>query len=206
MLTPIRLAQVLLLIAAGALWSASRLPWVIIHTFDGLGPPRTVTLSGARWSTALLPLALLLLAAMIAAIAVRGWLLRILAVVVAVLSLAIGYLAVSLWVVPDVAARGVALADVPVLSLVGTERHYGGAVATLVAAVAALAAGALLTRAAALSRTAGAARYLTPAARRAITRGNTGDQATDEPTELPMSARMLWDALDEGRDPTDRPD
>lgn len=130
-MTPIRTAQVLLLIAAGALWVASRLPWVIVHTFDGLGPPKTVTLSGASWSTALLPLAVLLLAAVVAAVAVRGWLLRVLAVLVAALSLAIGYLAVSLWVIPDVAVRGVGLVDVPVLSLVGTERRYWGALAAL---------------------------------------------------------------------------
>src|SRR5271168_636470 len=59
----IGLAQLLLVIAAGALWAASRLPWVVIRSFDGLGPPKEVTLSGASWSTALLPMALLMLAA-----------------------------------------------------------------------------------------------------------------------------------------------
>ena len=44
---------------------------------------RPTTLSGATWSTALLPLALLLLAAAVAALAVRGWPLRVLAVLVA---------------------------------------------------------------------------------------------------------------------------
>ncbi|MBY0442946.1 MAG: TIGR02234 family membrane protein [Mycobacteriaceae bacterium] len=205
-MTPIRTAQVLLLIAAGALWVASRLPWVIVHTFDGLGPPKTVTLSGASWSTALLPLAVLLLAAVVAAVAVRGWLLRVLAVLVAALSLAIGYLAVSLWVIPDVAVRGVGLVDVPVLSLVGTERRYWGALAALVAAVATLIASALLIRAVALSRASGFTRYVTPAVRRARIRGNAGGQATGGAIESPMSPRMLWDALDEGHDPTDQPD
>lgn len=196
----------LLLIAAAALWISARLPWVIIDTFDGLGPPKTVTLSGASWSTALLPVAVLLLATVIAVIAVRGWLLRVLAVFVAALSLAIGYLAVSLWVIPDVAARGIGLADVPVLALVGAERRYWGALAALVAAVATLAAGALLTRAVSMSRATGSARYVTPAVRRAIVRGSTDGQGTVGCTESPMSPRLLWDALDEGRDPTDRPD
>ncbi len=45
------------------------------------------------------------------------------------------YLAISLWVVPDIAVRAAGLADVPVADLVGTQRHYWGAVVTLVAAV-----------------------------------------------------------------------
>src|SRR5262249_6847970 len=73
------IAQLLLVAAAGALWTASRLPWVAIRSFDGLGPPKVVTLSGASWSTALLPLALLMLAAAVAAVAVRGWPMRLLA-------------------------------------------------------------------------------------------------------------------------------
>src|SRR5947209_17624161 len=109
---PVVLAQLLLVVAAGALWAASRLPWVIIRSFDGLGPPKEVTLSGASWSTALLPLSLLMLAAAVAALAVPGWRLRVLAGLLAAASLAVGYLGISLWVVPDVAVRGAELAHV----------------------------------------------------------------------------------------------
>src|SRR5271163_3528613 len=94
--TTIALAQLLLVIAAGALWAASRLPWVVIRSFDGLSPPKEVTLSGASWSTALLPLALLMLATAVAALAVRGWPMRVLAGLVALASLAVGYLGISL--------------------------------------------------------------------------------------------------------------
>src|ERR1700756_5959018 len=72
----IGVAQLLLVVAAGALWTAARLPWVVIRSFDGLGPPKEVALSGATWSTALVPLALLMLATAVAALAVRGWPLR----------------------------------------------------------------------------------------------------------------------------------
>ena len=113
----IRIAQLLLLVAAGGLWAASRLSWVAIRSFDGLGPPKTATVSGASWSTALLPLALLLVATATAAVAVRGWPLRMLAVLVAVASLATGYLAVSLWVIPDVAVRAADLSHIGELSL-----------------------------------------------------------------------------------------
>ncbi|MGH3556446.1 MAG: TIGR02234 family membrane protein [Mycobacterium sp.] len=196
----IRLAQLLLVAAAVVLWAASRLPWVVVQSFDGLGPPKTATLSGAVWSSALLPLAVLLLATAAAALAVRGWPLRMLAVLVAVASLATGYLAVSLWVIPDVAVRGADLARVPVLSLVGSQRHYLGPAITLVAAVCMLIGGVLLMRAATSARGA-TTKYVTPAARRSLAHRDEGV------SDGVMSERMIWDALDEGRDPTqDRTD
>src|ERR1700742_326431 len=108
------IAQLWLVVAAGALWVASRLPWVVIRSFDGLGPPKEVTLSGASWSTALVPLALLMLATAVAALAVRGWPLRGLAVLLAAASFAVGYLGVSLWAIPDVAVRAADLAHIAV--------------------------------------------------------------------------------------------
>ncbi|CMS08361.1 Conserved membrane protein of uncharacterised function [Mycobacterium tuberculosis] len=146
----IGIAQLLLVVAAGALWMAARLPWVVIGSFDELGPPKEVTLTGASWSTALLPLALLMLAAAVAALAVRGWPLRALAVLLAAASFAVGYLGISLWVVPDVAARGADLAHVPVVTLVGSARHYWGAVAAVLAAVCALLAAVFLMSSAAI--------------------------------------------------------
>ncbi|MGO9100369.1 MAG: TIGR02234 family membrane protein [Mycobacterium sp.] len=192
----IRTAQVLLVASAAGLWAASRLTWVDLRTFDGLGPPKLVTLSGAAWSSALLPLALVLLATAVAALAVRGWALRMFAVLVALASLATGYLAVSMLEIPDVALRGADLAHVPVLELVGSKRHYPGPVITLATAVCTLVGAVLLMRAA-TSAGGTATRYLTPAARRSMAR-------RDERADAPMSERMIWDALDEGRDPTDQ--
>ncbi len=191
----IRAAQLLLIVCAAGLWAASRLTWVELNTFDGLGPPRLVTLSGSGWSSALLPLALLLLATALAALAVRGWSLRILAVLVALASLATGYLAISTLETRDVAVRGAELAHVPLMALVGSKRHYPGPVTTLVAAVGILLAAALLMRAAA-SAGAASTKYLAPAARRSAVR--RGDDAPSE--------RTMWDEIDEGRDPTDPSD
>jgi len=190
----IRIPQALLVVAAAGLWAASRLTWVDLRTFDGLGPPKLITLPGAAWSSALVPLALMLLATAVAALAVRGWPLRMLALLVAVTSLATGYLAISLWVVPDVAVRGADIAHVPVLTLMGSQRHYPGPGITLASAVCTLVAGVLLMRAAASARGT-VTKYLTPAARRAL----------PQPDEKTMSERMIWDALDEGRDPTAQP-
>jgi uncharacterized membrane protein (TIGR02234 family) len=201
----IGVAQLLLVIAAMALWVASRLPWVVIRSFDGLGPPKQVTLSGASWSTALLPLALLMLATAVAALAVRGWVLRVLAGLLAAASLAVGYLGVSLWVIPDVALRGAALAHISLVSLVGSERRYWGAGIAVLAAACTLIAAVLLMRSA-MSARQGAAKYASPATRRSNALRSDADSAMLEKPETPeMSERMIWDALDEGRDPTDRP-
>jgi uncharacterized membrane protein (TIGR02234 family) len=185
----IRIAQLGLVLAAGMLWGASRMTWVEVTSFDGLGQPKTVALSGGSWSTALLPLAVLLLATAVAALAVRGWPLRMLAVLAAITSAGMAYLAISLWVIHDVAVRASHLAEAPVADLVGTQRHYGGAVITLVAAVVTLACAVGLLRSATKERS-GATRY---------TRRTAAQSA--EPDDA-MSERMLWDALDEGRDPT----
>ncbi|MEH3141988.1 MAG: TIGR02234 family membrane protein [Mycobacterium kyogaense] len=183
-----RLGQLALILAAVALWGASRLTWVQVSSFDGLTHPKTDDLTGATWSTALIPLALVVLAAAVAALAVRGWPMRILAVLVAGASAAMGYLAISLWVVPDVGARAARLAEVPITALVGTERHSTGAVLTLVAAALSLLGAVLLLRSS--TRAAGdTARY----ARRPAETADTGDA---------MSERMIWDALDAGNDPT----
>jgi uncharacterized membrane protein (TIGR02234 family) len=201
----IGVAQLLLVVAAGAVWTASRLPWVVVRSFDGLGPPKEVTLSGASWSTALLPLALLMLATAVAALAVRGWPLRLLAGLLAAASLAIGYLGVSLWVIPDVAVRGADLAHISVVSLVGSERRYWGAGLAVAASVCTLMAAVLLMRSA-MSAREGARKYASPATRRSIAlRGDPDGAMLEEPETPEMSERMIWDALDEGRDPTDRP-
>ena len=204
----IGIAQLLLVIAAGALWVASRLPWVVIRSFDGLGPPREVTLSGASWSTALLPLALLMLATAVATIAVRGWPLRVLAGLLALASLTVGYLGISLWVIPDVAVRGADLAHIAVESLVGSERRYWGAGVAVAAAACSLIAAVLLMRSASDTGSGrlSAIKYAAPATRRSNALHEDAKGAMLEEPETPqMSERMIWDALDEGRDPTDRP-
>ncbi len=190
------IGQVLLVLAAGALWLASRMTWVVVSSFDGLGQPKTASLNGGAWSTALVPLALILLAAVLKSTLGPRWQLRLLAVVVGAMSAVMAYLAISLWVIPDVAVRAAGLADVPVADLVATQRHYWGAVVTLIAAVLTLVGAVLLMRAP-VKDASGAEKYEAPARRRETARRRAG--AAD------MSERMIWDALDEGRDPT-KPD
>lgn len=183
----IRIAQLLLVLSAVGLWAASRMPWVSVRSADGLGPEKTVDLNGAAWSNALLPLALLLLAAALAGLAVRGGWLRMVALLVAGTCLVLGYLGVGMFVTPDVGPRGAELAGVPIVTLVHSERHLAGAVVTLVSAFAALVAAAMLMRA-----TASAAHPSSGAA-----------AAGAGPAAAGITERGMWDALDEGRDPTD---
>ncbi len=191
------MGQLVLVLAAGALWVASRMTWVEVSSFDGLGQPEAATLNGGTWSTALVPLALILLAAVLKSTVGPRWQLRLLAAVVGALSAVMAYLAISLWVIPDVAVRAAGLAEVPVADLLGTQRHYWGAVVTLIAAVLTLAGAVLLMRAP-VKVASNDDKYEAPARRReaARRRASAGDD---------MSERMMWDALDEGRDPT-KPD
>lgn len=190
-----RIAQLVLVLGAAVLWAASRLTWVEVDSFDGLGQPKTSTLTGAQWSTALIPLALLVLAAAVAVLAVRGWPMRILAVLVAAASAGMAYLGITLWTVVDIAPRAANMAEVRVADLTGTERHFAGPVLTLVAAGLVLAGAVLLMRSA-VRGTAATSKYAAPSTRRAtaVKQGEQGET---------MSERMLWDALDEGHDPTD---
>jgi uncharacterized membrane protein (TIGR02234 family) len=191
----IRVAQLGLLAAAAALWVASRLTWVEVTTFDGLGPPKTHAVSGATWSTALLPLALLLVAAAVATLAVRGWPLRMLAVLTALASAGMAYPGIALWVIRDAAPRAARLLEVPVAELGGdTQRHYAGAVIAVAAAVLTLVSAVLLMRSAGRDRS-GAARFRRGGA-------DAGGRSGDDGTGSSLSARELWDALDAGTDPT----
>ena len=188
----IRLAQLLMLLSAAALWGASRMVWVDVQSSDGLGQPKTTLLTGASWWSALVPLAAILLVAAVAPIAVRGWRLGLLAVIVAGISAVMAYMAISLWVIRDVAVRAVHLAEVPAADLVGTQRHYGGAILTLVAAIAALVGAVLLMRSVAKPRP-------------EVDRYERRRSAQSPDDDADTSERVIWDALDEGSDPTQDP-
>ena len=143
----------------------------------------------------LVPLALLVGAAAVAALAVRGWPLRLLALLVALASAGMGYLAITMWVVTDISVRAADMAHVPVIFLVGTTRHHWGAGTHFAAAVCTLAGAVLLMRAAGKDAAkAATAKYAAPGGRpTGVEQGEGADV---------VSERMIWDALDDGRDPT----
>ncbi|SIS20219.1 TIGR02234 family membrane protein [Williamsia sterculiae] len=205
----------LLAVAAAVLWASSRMTWASLTAADGLAPPRGYTVHGSDWSPWLTPLAIVVVAAIAAAVAVRGWLLRVVAVLVAVIGVVSIVPAISMLTGGANTAYAAKAIDLPGrYTVVSIDHKPFAAVVVIVGGVIAVIAGVLLLRA---TRTATgmSSRYSSPAARRAeleervfaereratttdAQRPADDDSARDhEPTE-----RMLWDAQDTGADPT----
>ncbi|RZL75114.1 MAG: TIGR02234 family membrane protein [Rhodococcus sp. (in: high G+C Gram-positive bacteria)] len=191
------IAVLLLAVAAVCLWGASRMTWVEVTSSDGLGEERTSALVGGTWAAALTPLALTLVAAIAASFAVKGWALRVLGVLVAVVAVAAAVPAVRLIVSgasDDEAGR---LAELPGRADVqSVSVHVGPAVLVLVGALAALVAAVELVRRPRV-RAGLSSKYDSPGARR-----DAAKKAGADPAGEPVTQRMLWDALDAGEDPT----
>ncbi|WP_433521828.1 TIGR02234 family membrane protein [Nocardia pseudovaccinii] len=199
-------AIVLLAVAAAALWGSSRMTWVTVSSTDGLTEPRTDKLNGGVWFGALTPLALVLLAAIAAVLATRGWLRRMFGVLIGVVAAVTAVPAFALLTRSGAtAARAATLAELPGRATV-TEvvTSQFPAVLSLLGALAAFVAGVLLARmpedAARLS-----GKYDNPVFRRAAATEQVTRQRTDEAAgdTGQLSERVLWDALDAGTDPTE---
>ncbi|MFE3289347.1 TIGR02234 family membrane protein [Rhodococcus sp. NPDC059234] len=192
------LPALLLAAAALCLWASSRMTWVRVDSFDGLGDARSTALIGGTWAAATTPLALTLLAAIAASFAVRGWALRVVGVLVAAVAVAAAIPAVTLLIEGADNDKAGRLAELPARAEVtGTATHPAPAVLALLGAVFALAAAVALVRKASVS--AGlSSKYAAPAARREEA-SKRGSASSGEP----QSQRELWDALDAGEDPTE---
>ncbi|MCT6733508.1 MULTISPECIES: TIGR02234 family membrane protein [Rhodococcus erythropolis group] len=174
--------------------------WVHLTSSDGKTLERTTDLDGSTWAAAMTPLALALLAAIAASFAVRGWALRVVGLLVALVAVAVAVPAVQLLVSGASADRAVDLAELSGHPEdLSTTVSVLPALLALVGAVAALGAAALLMRKPPV-RGGLSSKYDNPAARReAAAKLGQGDKpASDEP----VTQRMLWDALDAGEDPT----
>ncbi|MBD8506318.1 TIGR02234 family membrane protein [Hoyosella sp. G463] len=199
-----RRALLLALLGAALLWVSSRLHWVSYTVLDGLRPPYGATIVGADWAAGLAPLALAIGAALLVALVARGR-------AQPALALAIGLLAALALIEPlrtvvggiD-ADRVTRLAELPARA--EASEIVGNPVAALVAVAGAalgLAAALLLARAprpAARSSNP----YETPAVRKENARTGlaAGPISAGEASGIPLSDRLLWDALDAGEDPT----
>ncbi|MXP21187.1 TIGR02234 family membrane protein [Gordonia sp. HNM0687] len=224
------LAAVLLALSALALWSASRLVWCRVLASDGLAPPRTFDVTGSDWSPWLTPLALVLLAAILAAFSLRGWGLRVIAILVAVAGVLSAIPALSLITGGADSDYASSAADIPgrFQVLLITTVDWAAAV-VLVGSLCAVLAGVLLIRVAG-GATGMSSKYRTPGARReelerqifaeheqrkhhpdgpaagAAPGADTPSSAEPDPGRNdapPANERMMWDALDTGIDPTD---
>ncbi|WP_415976844.1 TIGR02234 family membrane protein [Rhodococcus sp. 077-4] len=196
----------LLVVAAACLWGASRMTWVRVTSFDGLGESRTDDLLGSTWAAATTPLALVLVAAVAASFAVRGWASRVLALLIAAVAVAAAIPAVRLLTAGASDSEAASLAELPARAEVSmTDVSVLPAIVTLLGALCALVAAVVSIR-----KTFGpqvlSSKYDAPAVRRdevarrarRIASGTGGQDEGEDLTE-----RMLWDALDAGEDPTD---
>lgn len=190
------LPVLLLAVAALCLWASSRMTWVQVDSQDGLGEARSTALGGGVWAAATTPLALTLVAAIAASFAVRGWALRVVGLLVALVAVAAVVPALSLLVGGADEEKAGRLAELPGRAEVtGATTYPAPALLAVFGGVAALAAAVALIRKA--GRSAGlSSRYAAPAARR--------EEATRrEASAQPPSQRVIWDALDAGEDPTE---
>jgi len=192
-----RLTVLALVLAAGALWAASRLTWVQVRTVDDLRGVRLSTLTGETWTAELAPLALVVLAAVAATLALRGFALRVLSAVLVVVGVAAAVPGVQLLIGGASTERAAGLATPPVLAdQASTTTAAGGPALALLGALLTLVAAAFLLRSPRTARGL-SSRYQSPAALK-----DGAVEAVDFASDENVSERLLWDALDAGRDPT----
>ncbi|PTR32381.1 putative membrane protein (TIGR02234 family) [Rhodococcus sp. OK519] len=192
-------AALLLAVAALCLWGSSRMTWVTVTSADGLGEERITDLDGGTWAAATTPLALALVAAIAAAFAVRGWLLRVVGLLVAVVAVVAAIPAIGLLAngASNDKASDIAGFERAATRVTDTEVATVPALLVLLGSVVALVAAFMLIRKP--TATGGlSSKYDSPAARREAAASRGGSAAEDEPP----TQRMLWDALDAGEDPT----
>lgn len=193
----LRLGVLALVLAAGALWAASRVSWVQVRTVDELRGVRILTLTGQTWAAELTPLALTVLAAVAAAVALRGAAVRILGAVLVAVGVAAVVPAVQVVSGGTTTQRAGELVTSPSPAPnIVTSTSFAGPALALIGALLTLIAAALLLRSPGSARGL-PARYQTPAVLREQARARTAPAVDDD-----VSERLLWDALDAGRDPT----
>ncbi len=201
-------AVVALLVAAAALWGASRMQWALVYTEDGLTQARTFSVIGADWSPWLVAVAIFFLAALAVQFVLHGVILRAAAVLVALGGVAAAFPAISLLNSADdlYATRVV---EIPARStVVAVTTDWEPGVVVLFGAVCAVVGAVAMMRSASTGRQM-SSKYTSPAARREdlerrafadYERRQASGDARPAPTE-----REFWDSLDSGVDPTDDP-
>lgn len=173
---PLWTVVVLLVLGAGALWLSSRLTWSWERQLTPLRGTVTVTRNGGDISTALVPLALVSLAAVAAVLAIGGWWRRVVGVLIGIAGLA------AVWSgLTDVSTVFAAHPDGYPRSQVLSGHGLAVLAGLLVVAAAVL----VVRNADRMPRLGGS--YQTPSAAK---------RRKDPDAEL-------WQALSEGRDPTD---
>lgn len=207
------ISLVLLLLAAAGLWAASQLTWATVLTYDRLGPPQEWTVKGMTWSPLLVAVPAVMLAGAIVQFALRGWAVRAVAILLALLAVLVAIPAFSLLTDGEDNMYIARMVDLPGRAMVaGIPVHTAPGYLVLASVVLAVVGAFAMLRTA--SGPGMSSKYTSPAARRAelerkvfADRERAAAQAaagqTPTASETGSNERLLWDSLDEGIDPTD---
>jgi len=202
-----------LVLGAVCLWAASRMTWAKLVAYDHL-QVKTFKATGSDWSPWLIAVPIVLVAALAAMVALKGWALRVAAIVVAVLCVLAVIPAISVLAGGDNVNYATKAADIPGLFIVESiSSPKWPAVLVLVGAVFGVI-GAMQMMRISVGASGLSSKYQTPAARRAelerevfdkktVDKTASGESSVDKPAAADPSDRLLWDALDSGEDPTD---
>ncbi len=187
-------APVAALAGASCLVGAAAMPWWTRHYRDPLTGPVSAALRGSALVPALVPIALVVVAGLGAALLTRGVPRRIIGAAVALAGLAVMALSVAAAAQPD-ADRFAAELKRPADAVGAAAQNIGGPLLALLGgALAALAGLVIVIARSPVARRASA--YESPAARRARAR------MTARPESAAADGAELWRALDAGIDPT----
>ncbi|MBM7367177.1 TIGR02234 family membrane protein [Gordonia hydrophobica] len=202
------IASVLILLAALGLWGASRMKWAtVLVGEDPPYPSREVTVTGSDWSPWLVAVALAMVAAVVAQFAVRGLLLRGVAILVALGGAVSVIPAISLLTEGEGNLYVVKMAGVSDRSpVVGIPVESMPGYLVIVSAICAVLGAVFMMRTA--NQGGMSSKYDSPAARREelerkVFAERERAAAAGEPAATETNERLLWDSLDEGIDPTD---
>ncbi|TNL99460.1 TIGR02234 family membrane protein [Corynebacterium tapiri] len=197
-----------MLAAAGMLWLASNMQWLTVSADDDKAGPQSVAVKGSTYSTEILAVALLVVAAAVALLVLRRWGRRFVAGIAGLAAIGASLSPVSILTTdPDYSRLHALLStrtsarkatDAPALEswaqITGVEVHHLGPVLALLAcALVVMAAVVVLMRP-------GADGVRANAYERKATRA---EKLQEDLEESPDSGRVMWDALDEDIDPTD---
>ncbi|MBN9609427.1 MAG: Trp biosynthesis-associated membrane protein [Actinobacteria bacterium] len=188
-------APVAALAGAGCLVGAAAMPWWTRHYRDPLTGPVSAALRGSALVPALVPIALVVLAGLGAALLTRGVPRRIIGAAVALAGVAVMALSVVAAAQPD-ADRFAAELKRPADAVGAAAQNIGGPLLAVLGGVLAALAGVVIViaRGPVARRTSA---YESPAARRARARMTTRPDSA-----AAVDGAELWRALDAGIDPT----
>ena len=202
------LALALVLLSAVGIWIAGRLTYLTVTVQDDKAGDSVKELVGSVWDPAATPLAIAMIASVIAMLAVPPLFRRLLGALIALLAATASFRSVQLLTTEVDLARAQSILSTGVATqrksdplqvsgwatVVEAQVHTWPLVLAIIAAACGVVGGVIILMRPGQKST-GHSRYETPESRR--------EGVEQDLRENPDSSRVLWDALDSGVDPTE---